>query len=349
MISFIPNSSATPFHPTKIMKTRTRIHLKTLPVIAMLGAAVLPQLPTSLIAAEEGGSDEILDSLAAAAERFVDAFNGRDAAAVAALFAPAGEMIEADGTIVTGREEIAAYHVALFSGEAVPQVALEASDVRLIAPGVAVEEGALHFTIANDEPVRTITYKATHARQEDGSWRIASSRSLAETTAPSERIKPLHWLIGEWTHERGDGTRIDMVIDLDDRENHLLGEALITDAWQGAHLTQLRIGWHPATSSIYWWTSDSEGGNAAGPWARRGDEWIVHTTGVTSDGEASASAQTLARDGDTMVWTATHRMLAGEALPDLTYRFARRAPDPLSLVDDGDAPAPEPASNPDGE
>jgi hypothetical protein len=33
-----------------------------------------------------------------------------------------------------------------------------------------------------------------------------------------------------------------------------------------------------------------------------------------------------------MVWIATERMLAGEARPDLIYRFVRRAPDPISLL-----------------
>lgn len=339
------------------MKIRTPYHLRALPVLAMLCAAALPQLPARGADAEdpavadagENEIDEILDSLGTAAERFVDAFNARDAAAIAALFAPAGEIVEGDGTILTGRQQIEDYHVALFSGERVPQIALEASDVRLIAPGVAVEEGLLHITIADDEAVRTIAYKATHVREADGSWLMAASRSLSEETVPAERIKPLHWLVGEWTLEREDGTRIEMVIDLDDRESHLVGEALITDSWEGAHVTQLRIGWNPATSSVYWWTSDSEGGNAAGPWARRGDDWIVHTTGVTADAEATASAQTLIRDGDTMAWIATHRMLAGEALPDFIYRFARRAPDPLSLTETGEPGNPEPASGPDGE
>jgi uncharacterized protein (TIGR02246 family) len=339
------------------MKTRTPFHHKAMPAIALLCAATLPNLPAqdappapSAVEKAEAGIDDALESLAKAAESFVKAFNDRDAAGIAALFTPLGEMVGSDGETVAGRKAIETYHRDLFSGEEVPLIALEASDVELVAPGVAVEEGMIHMTIADDEPVRSIGYTVTHSKQADGSWLIASSHYRSEVTTPAEEIKPLHWMIGEWTLESEDGVRIDMVIDLDDRQNHLLGESLITDAEGGAQSTNLRIGWNPATSSIYWWTFDSEGGNAAGPWAQRGDEWVVSTTGITADAEASASSQTLIHDGDTMVWIATQRMLAGEAQPDLIYRFVRRAPDPLSLLSpepDGSEPAePEPEPTP---
>jgi uncharacterized protein (TIGR02246 family) len=279
------------------------------------------------------GIEEVAESLGQMAERFVKAFNERDAAAIAAMFTPDGEIVGLDGARVAGREQIEGYHRAIFSREVVPKIALEANDLRLASPGVAFEEGQIHLTLADDEPVRSIHYRATHVRQADGSWLTASSRNLADVTTPSERIRPLHWLIGEWTLEQEDGGRIDMAIDLDEQGNHLLGQAVITDAGEGRQVIQLRIGWNPATASVYWWTFDSDGGNASGPWARSGRNWIIHSTGMTADDEASASAQTLVRDGDSMVWLATHRILAGEAQPDLTYRFVRRAPDPLSLLE----------------
>jgi hypothetical protein len=55
---------------------------------------------------------------------------------------------------------------------------------------------------------------------------MAASRSLMEVTTPAERIKPLHWMIGEWTLESEDGMRIDMVIDLDDRNETICSARL---------------------------------------------------------------------------------------------------------------------------
>jgi uncharacterized protein (TIGR02246 family) len=342
------------------MKTRTRFHHTAVPAVALICAISLPMLsaqdaPLEAPAVETGEAtiENAVDSLGKAAESFVGAFNRRDPAAIAALFMPLGEFVSSDGTTLVGREAIEEYYRGLFAGDNAPLIALEAWGVQFIAPGVAIEEGLVHLTLASEEPVQSVGYTVTHVKQADGTWLMASSSSLSEVSTPAEQIKPLHWMIGEWTLEGEDGMRIDMVIDLDGRENFLLGEALITDAGQAAQSTSLRIGWNPATSSVYWWTFDSEGGNASGPWARRGDEWVVQTTGITADAEATASSRTLIRDGDTMVWIATERMLAGEALPDLIYRFVRRAPDPLSLLspeaaveEPGDT---EPAAASDGE
>jgi len=341
------------------MKNRNPFHHMAMPVIALLAATSPPEAaaaeaPTGTPAVETAEADveAALDSLGKAAESFVGAFNRGNAAAIAALFTPRGKILGSDGETLAGRQAIEEYYSDLFAGDDVPLIALEASEVQLIAPGVAIEEGLVHLTLGEDEPVRSIGYLVTHVEQADGSWLMAASRSLPEVTPPAEWIKPLHWLAGEWTLEGEDGLRIEMVIDLDDRENFLLGEASITDAGQAGHSINLRIGWNPATSSVYWWTFDSEGGNASGPWARRGNEWVVHTTGVTADAEVTASSQILARDGDTMVWIASERILAGETRPDLIYRFVRRAPDPLSLLSTGAAGEPDdsaPATAPDGE
>lgn len=341
-----------PFHHFVSMNKQIPFLHQVLPSIALFYAATLPLLPaqdvppgTPAAKQAETDIDETLVALGDVAKRYVVAFNGKDAEAIAAMFIPSGEIIGINGDILRGRPAIGDHYREVFAGEQVPLVALEATNVRMIAPGIAGEEGVVHLTMADDEPVRSISYTVTHIRQTDGSWLIASSRSLSDITMPSERIKPLHWLAGDWTLESAEGMRIDMVIDLDERENFLLGEALVTDAMGDAQTTNLRIGWNPATSSVYWWTFDSEGGNASGSWSRSGDEWVVNSTGITAGGEATSSSQALVRDGDTMAWIATQRMLAGEAQPTLTYRFVRRAPDPLSLSkpETAEEPAPAPA------
>jgi uncharacterized protein (TIGR02246 family) len=277
--------------------------------------------------------DDAIETLGLAAERFVAAFNKRDASAIAALFMPSGEIRGRDGTIISGREEIETFYKGIFAADSVPGIALEASSVHFISPDIAIEDGVVHFTYAEDEPVRSISYTATQLRQADGSWLTAISRDKLEVTPPSEQIKPLRWLIGEWTLEGEEGVRVDMVIQPDQRENYLLGEALITNPDGDAQSSSLRIGWNPATSSMYWWTFDSEGGHTAGQWARRDDQWLIHNTGVTAENEATSSSQTLIREGaDAMVWVATNRTVAGETLPDISFRFVRRAPAPGSKI-----------------
>lgn len=330
------------------MKFRSLLPQAALPAVSALLVLALahPQAPGQDEAAEPAHAgtsvqavdpDAAIEALGAAADHFVAAFNERNAAAIAALFVPDGEIHGRDGTIISGRDEIEAFYAGIFAGESVPGVALEASSVHFVSPDVAIEEGIVHFTGAEDEPVRSIRYSATQLRQADGTWLTAAACENPEITQPSQQIKPLHWLIGEWTLEGEDGVRVDMVIGLDQRENYLLGEALVTNAQGDAQSSSLRIGWNPATSSVYWWTFDSEGGNAAGQWSRKDGQWLIDNQGVTAEGEATSSSQTLTRDGaDSMVWVETNRTSAGDSLPDISFRFVRRAPAPCSkFTEDG--------------
>ena len=322
---------------------------RLLPLCALLYAVPLPPLlaqdPAPAAGEDAGAADTTTDadveSLGKAAERFVEAFNKKDAAAIAALFLETGEIVSRDGDNIEGRDEIKAFYEDLFAGDKVPQIALEASSVRLLAPGVAIEDGVIHFTTAENEPVKSISYSATQVKQSDGTWLIASTRDQLEVTAPAEHLKPLAWLEGEWTYQGEDGVHMELALDLDDSGNFLLGEAVATDEDGDVQNTSIRIGWNPACSSVYWWTFDSEGGNASGQWTRNGDAWMIRTSGVTADAEPNAATQKLTRDGDdTIVWNSTDRVMAGEPQPDIEVRFVRRAPDPdagatAALPEDG--------------
>jgi uncharacterized protein (TIGR02246 family) len=272
------------------MKT-SHLHRIFLPVQALLfsafsSAAQAQPAPPAAAAAVESLPDADLELLGKAAEKFVEAFNRKDAAAIAALFMPQGEMVSSSGETYSGREAIQDHYADVFADETAPLISLEAHSVRPVGPGVVVEDGVVHFTTAEDEPVISVAYSATHSKQPDGSWLIATNRDQPEVTPPAEQLKPLYWLIGEWTLENEDGLRIDLVIHPDDRGNFLLGESLLTDADGDSQSTHLRIGWNPATSSIYWWTFDSKGGFTSGPWARNGDAWTIATAGYTADAEA---------------------------------------------------------------
>ncbi|MCW1922112.1 SgcJ/EcaC family oxidoreductase [Luteolibacter arcticus] len=315
------------------MKLRTYLRR---PLLAALFAALPalapaqePATPATPPAGEASTEDADVESLGKAAARFVAAFNAKDAATIAGLFLPEGEMIGRDGETYQGREAIEARYKEIFEGEDVPQVALEASSVHLVAPGVAIEEGVVHFTVSDSEPVKSISYTATQVKQADGSWLIASTRDQLEVTPPSEHLKPLGGLVGEWTYEGDDGVRTEFAMDLDDSGNFLLGDAVATDEDGDIQTTSVRIGWNPATSSLFWWTFDSDGGNATGQWTRSGDGWLIRTSGITADAETNAATQKLSFDGeDTIVWSSTDRVLDGEHLPDIEVRFVRRAPDP---------------------
>ncbi len=108
------------------MKNRTLLHQKILPALALLCVVWLPHssaqdAPVEATAvASVQATTAPLDSLGKAAERFVNAFNQKDAAGIAALFTPLGEIIWKDGETLAGRQAIEDYYLELFAGEKVP-------------------------------------------------------------------------------------------------------------------------------------------------------------------------------------------------------------------------------------
>jgi uncharacterized protein (TIGR02246 family) len=317
------------------MKPRNPRHrfiatLALLCAVPLFPAAAQEAQPAAAAPAAAATPDDAdVEALGKAAARFVAAFNAKDVTTIADLFLPSGEIISRHGDEIRGRENIKAFYQDLFAGGAVPKIALEASSVRIVAPGVAIEDGVVHITTGKKEPIKSVSYSVTHVKQPDGSWRIASSRDHLEVTPPSEHLKPLVWLVGEWTYEGDDGVRMALAVDFDNSGNFLIGEAVATDSNGDVQNTSMRIGWNPATSSVFWWTFDSDGGNAAGQWTRNGNGWLVRTSGITADGETNAATQKISMDGgDTILWETTDRVRAGEPLPDASLRFVRRAPDP---------------------
>lgn len=282
---------------------------------------------------EEEEADAAVDNLATAAQKFVEAYNKKDAAAIAALFLPTGELIDRDGKSIRGRDAIAAHYKEIFEDDDVPQVALEASKVRMVTPDIVLEDGTVHFTATEDDPVRSIRYSAVQVKQPDGSWLLANTRDLEEVTPPSERIKSLQWILGDWTLE-SDGTKTNISFELDESGNFIVGDAITMQAnnEDESQTSTIRIGWNPACDSVYWWTFDSEGGNSSGTWTPVGKQWLVHTSGVTADGETIVATQKLSADGkDTIVWAVSDKVIDGEPQPNKTVRFVRHAP----LADSG--------------
>lgn len=278
--------------------------------------------------AEAPAPDPAAEALRQAATRFVEAYNAEDAAAIAKVFTTDGELIDLDGEATSGREDIEAMFKEVFAEDGKRTVSLEASSVRLVAPSVAIEDGVMHFsTDAENDPVTSIRYNAVLVKQEDGSWLVASSRDTKDATTTREHLQPLAWLVGDWVGQN-DQTKLELSFDWDDNENFLLGEAVATNPETGSLTTTLRIGWNAAKSAITWWTFDGNGGFSQGDWTDDDGVWLIHSEGVTSDGEPSSANQRLQKENnEAYVWKSSGRVTGGESLPDVELRFVRTPPD----------------------
>lgn len=291
-------------------------------------AAVLSLLlASSSVVAQE----DPISRLAKVAERYVDAYNGKDLDAIVSLYTAEAEMLdEVETAIASGRDEIRARFEASFAESPKRQIALEVFSVRQIAPNLVVEEGTARFSGEDgEEEEQAIGYTALLTKVADGDWLIASTRELpSEPAEAPDPLEGLRSLVGEWVMQ-ADGLQMDLFVWESTRGAQLLGSATMTTPADGTLSTDLRIGYDPLAKQVRWWTFDEAGGFASGTWQPVEDHWLVRTNGVTADGEASSALQELSFEGeDAILWESTRRFLDGEPQPDLVLRLVRRPPDP---------------------
>jgi uncharacterized protein (TIGR02246 family) len=300
---------------------KLKLHLTAGVALALLASAALPAEETQELA----GLEE-------AAAAFVTAYNNADAAAIAALFTEDGEMADLTGTDLTsGRAEILARYEEVFSGEPL-QIALEVDSVRLVTPDLAIEDGIFHITPADDEsaPPRSTAYTAVLAKDGEGVWRIASTRSLRDVTESSGHLAKLaDALKGEWTYRDAEGVRLDLAFGWDPAGKYLIGEMLTSTADSAPQEGGIRICWDAAKKQVTSWMFDAKGGFTHGVWTPTEEGWLIRSEGTTGDGESLNSCQEMSLDGkDTLIWATSKGVVGGEKVPDRTLRIVRQAPEP---------------------
>src|SRR5262245_34434078 len=169
-------------------------------------------------------------SVTESADRFSAAFAKRDAKALAAMFTPQAEYIDSDGVVFHGREAIEAEFAANMAVRPAGELDIEIISIRPIADGVVVEDGVSTFR-PKDEGIGSQTrYTATHVKQSDGKWLMASVRELeSPEVTPHDRLKALEWLQGRWRQE-SDGSVVDTEWKWSEDGNFLLSEFASTQA-----------------------------------------------------------------------------------------------------------------------
>jgi len=262
---------------------------------------------------------------------FVTAYNKKDAAAVAMLFAEQGEIVQGD-EVTSGRKEIQARYEAIFKEDS-RQIAIEVKDVRLVAPTIAIEDGIYHISRPDDEnmPPRSTAYTAVMLKNDKGKWQIASCRDGEDVTDAAGQLGELEEALrGEWT-THAEGIEVDYAFGWDPTGKFLLGDILTTKADAEPQSGTIRIGWNAAKKSIVSWVFDAEGGANEGTWTASDDGWMIRTEGTTADGEVVSTSQKLTAEGkDTLVWSVTNRVIGGKKQPDITLRLVRQAPEPAA-------------------
>ena len=245
------------------------------------------------------------------------------------MFTEQGEAIDISGDAIRGRAALQAHYAERF--ETYPGEKLETTIelIHFLTPEVVRQDGRSKLIPTDDSVTSTSRYTAAFVKTQ-GKWLIASIRDLEDSTlTPHDRLRELEWLIGDWVEESGDAL-IKTSIAWSEDQNFLLRSFDIHLAGKSHMKGTQRIGWDPLTRQIKSWVFDSRGGFGDGYWTRKGDQWIIKSSGVQPDGLTISATQTLTRvQKDRMLWKSTDRTIGGETRADLDELvMVRKPPEP---------------------
>lgn len=280
-------------------------------------------------------SDKNAETVSKALASLQKAYNARDPKAIAALFTPKGEFIDADDNVFDSHEAIAGEFAALF--EVNPKknsVEFAAEEIREISPGILSVDCVATFSDKDgtdeDKETADVDFSALLVKQTNGAWLFASIRSEGEgdLRTPHARLKRLAWLLGDWVDE-SEGSTMHTTTRWSEDGNFLMTDFKIQVAGRKVMSGTQRIGWDGSLGKFKSWVFDSEGGHAEGIWTEIEDRWVVKVTGVRPDGDACSSTNTYELAApDTYLFSVTDRIIGNETAPDFTATVVRKPPEP---------------------
>ena len=265
-----------------------------------------------------------------ALEEFVVAFNAGDAKKLAASLTENAEYIDDESNRVQGSAEIGDLLSKYFTANKGAKIQITPDGARSVAPGVVVEDGESVITVP-DKKTQSVRKLTLIYAKIAGIWKIASVREYpeeSEVMTPEERLQELSWFIGEWVDEGGDAL-VTNVVRLSPDKTHLMRDFTVMQEGEELLKGMQWIGVDPLTGNIKGWSFDTAGGRSENTWAKTGNDWLVRSTGVTSDGDESGATFIFKPVGkDRIELKVMHKVVGGTVEADSTAIMVRKAPSP---------------------
>lgn len=262
-------------------------------------------------------ADPELEAIRSASARYVAAYNSRDAAALAALWSDQAVYVVADsGEELKGRQAIHEMFEALFTPEYAAKMSVEVESIRMITREVASETGVA--SVVDGEVVSTSRYTAIYVKQGD-QWLLDSihDTEIAVPLAEPNPLSELEWMVGEWVDQDAQST-VETAVKWTANRKFMTRNFRVVVADEVVLEGTQVIGWDPLHQQIRSWVFDSDGGFSNGSWKRKGENWVVESTGYLADGSTASSIQVYEKvDDNTFTWQSFGREVAGERLPDI--------------------------------
>jgi len=262
--------------------------------------------------------------------KYQEAFDRRDAKALASFYAEDVDYIDQDGVKVKGQGEMEKLFTENFQANPGAKIAIAIEEMRQLTPDVRVNRGVATVT-PRDGTAESTRYEAILVRKGDR-WQISQ---LTQTAAPapsaSSQLEALKWLIGNWENKDA-GQTVESKVEWAGDENFLVrtfkvrGEAE-TDGWE-------IVGWDPDRQQIRSWIFDSNGGFGESSWSYDDGHWLIRASNVLPDGSRSTAENVLTKvDDNQFTWESRNRTVDGGSQPPVSEVVVHRTtsiPQPAS-------------------
>jgi uncharacterized protein (TIGR02246 family) len=271
-----------------------------------------------LHASEVERQDEREAPVRKAVEAYVDAFNSRNAKALAALWSPEAVYTNpVSGEEVVGREAIEKQFIELFLELKQAKLEVNTQTINFVSPNVAIEQGTAKVVVPEETP-ELMQYSAVYVKRGD-EWLLdrMTEESIPIVISHYERLKDLEWMIGKWVDQDEDTT---VTTECNwTRNNNFMTRSFTIQVGEQIQMAGMQIiGWDPLEKRIRSWVFDSDGGFAEGSWKKQGNQWHIHQVGVLPDGRKSSAVNVITYiDDDTCTMQSINRVVDGEILPNI--------------------------------
>lgn len=272
---------------------------------------------------------ELVEAVQKAEALTVEAFNKGDAEGLSKLFMEKGELVDENGNVFAGREQIAALFKGFFEKFPKANLQMQVTGVRTVGDSLAIEEGVRLVTVPDSDTAAQVRYVAVRDKVGE-EWPIATYSEFADDPppTPAEMLSAVSFLVGDWVDESPEG-KTTIRFRFEDDGNFIVGDYTLASQGAPESRSHQRIGWDPLEGVLRSWTFDSDGGYSTGEWVPTEAGWVVKTEATMPDGTTGSATVTLVPvDDDHFIVRSSDRIVGGVDEPEFELRIARQPPAP---------------------
>lgn len=229
---------------------------------------------------------------------YAEAFNKKDSKAISSMWAENGVHVNREsGERIEGRSKIEADLAQVFAASPNLRLTVNVDRVRMVSKEVAQVEGQTAVGTSDAEP--SVSQFSAIAVLVDGKWLIDSieEAALPVPSSAEDALAPLDWLVGKWV-DSADGVIVETSFRWTENKTFLLRSFTVTPTEGNPSRGTQVIGWDPQNQRIRSWTFNSDGSFGDAVWSRNGDDWLIKSTQVLTDGRTASGNYLMTRAGD---------------------------------------------------